>query len=160
MDENKLNMLYQKIAETVIGIIPEEWSKVYIYGEITEGVRKGFFFYHPEGSDSPIYCHDIPEIFEIGQENYDSLLGEMLDHLEELWYEFRDSDQETWTNLTMMIKSDGEFNIDYDYEELSDANDYERSIIWEHKYLGLWPEDEDDKEFLEQYLESHHDEKE
>ncbi|MDI5790415.1 DUF600 family protein [Bacillus licheniformis] len=70
-----------------------------------------------------------------------------MNNLEKLWYEFKNSDQETWTSLSMIIHSDGEFNIDYDYEDLSDADDYERRIVWEHKYLGLWPEDEDDKEF-------------
>ncbi|KAF2421765.1 antitoxin YezG family protein [Bacillus subtilis] len=159
MDENKLNTLYQKIAETVVETIPEAWSKVFIYGEILEDVQKGFFYYYPEGNESPVYCHDIPEIFEVEKEDYRNLWRQLIDNLKELWKEFRDNEQETWTSLTMMIQSDGEFNIDYDYEDLSDADDYERRIVWEHRHLGLWPEDEDDKEFLEQYLESKKDEK-
>ncbi|WAT23642.1 antitoxin YezG family protein (plasmid) [Bacillus halotolerans] len=159
MDENKLNALYQKIAETVVETIPEEWSKVFIYGEILEDVQKGFFYYYPEGNESPVYCHDIPEIFEIEKEDYRNLWRQLIDNLKELWNEFRDNEQEAWTSLTMMIQSDGEFNIDYDYEDLSDADDFERRIVWEHRYLGLWPEDEDDKEFLEQYLESKKNEK-
>ncbi|MCY8467309.1 immunity protein YezG family protein [Bacillus atrophaeus] len=159
MDENKLNTLYQKIAETVVETIPEEWSKVFIYGEILEDVQKGFFYYYPEGNESPVYCHDIPEIFEIEKEDYRNLWRQLIDNLKELWNEFKESDQETWTSLTMMIQSDGAFNINYDYEDLSDADDYERRIVWEHKHLGLWPDDGEDKEFLEQYLESNKDEK-
>ncbi|MED1741415.1 DUF600 family protein [Bacillus swezeyi] len=154
MDENKLNTLYQNIAGTIIETIPEKWSKVFIYGEIIEDVQKGFFYYYPEGKDTPVYSHNIPELFEIEQSDYRNLWGQLLDDLEDLWYEFKNSDQETWTSLTMMIQRDGEFNIDYDYEDLSDANDHKRKIVWKHKYLGLWPKDEDDEKLLEQYLES------
>ncbi|WP_336047137.1 immunity protein YezG family protein [Solibacillus ferritrahens] len=52
----------------------------------------------------------------------------------------------------MIFNSEGKFKIDYDYEDLSEADDYERRIIWKHKYLNLLPEDEDDKKFLEEYL--------
>ncbi|NPC92336.1 DUF600 family protein [Bacillus sp. WMMC1349] len=154
MNENGLNTIYQKIAETIVETIPEEWSKVFIYGEILEDVRKGFFYYYPDGSDSPVHSHNIPELFEIEKEEYRKLWRLLIDNLSELWYEFKNSDQEAWTNLTMIIQSDGEFNIDYNYEDLSEADDYERRIIWKHDYLGLWPEDEEDKEFLKKYIES------
>ncbi len=47
MNEARLNELYQKIADVVIQTIPEKWTKVYLYGEIAEGVRKSYFFYYP-----------------------------------------------------------------------------------------------------------------
>ncbi|MDM5212682.1 immunity protein YezG family protein [Peribacillus sp. RS7] len=37
---------YQKIAQTVNEIIPGEWSKVILYGEITVGTGTAFIFYH------------------------------------------------------------------------------------------------------------------
>ena len=43
MDENQLNTIYQEIAETVVETIPEEWSKILIYGEILEDVQKDSF---------------------------------------------------------------------------------------------------------------------
>jgi hypothetical protein len=39
-----------------------------------------------------------------------------------------------------------------DYTDLSDASDYNRQIIWEYKYLGIMPEDEDDKKVVEEYI--------
>ncbi|WP_246025931.1 immunity protein YezG family protein [Peribacillus cavernae] len=42
--------------------------------------------------------------------------------------------------------------IDYNYDDLSEADPHEQQIIWEHKYLGLIPQDEDDIMFLEEYL--------
>ncbi len=154
MDENKLNSIYQNIAHTVVETIPEEWSKVYVYGEINEDVRTAFFFYYSVNNNIPIHSHNIPQLFDIKEEDYDELWYKLLDDLEELWYEFKNNNQEPWTNLTFIFNSEGELKIDYDYEDLSEADDYEREIIWKYKYLGLLPEDKDDRDFLENYLQS------
>ena len=152
MDENKLGSIYNNIAQTVIETIQEEWSEVYVYGEITEDVRTAFFYYYPENGRTPVHSHNIPDLYEIEKEDYKKLWRQLLDDLKELWYEFKNNYQEPWTNLTMIFNSDGKFKINYDYEDLSEADDYERQIIWKHKYLNLLPEDEDDKKFLEEYL--------
>ncbi|MBD8035070.1 DUF600 family protein [Solibacillus sp. Sa1YVA6] len=154
MDENKLNSIYQNIAQIVVETIPEEWSKVLIYGEITEDTGNTFFFYYPINNNSPIHSHNIPNMFGIEKEEYKERWRILLNSLEELWYEFKNNNQEPWTNLTFIFNSEGELKIDYDYEDLSEANDYERRIIWKYEYLGLIPEDEDDQEFLESYLQS------
>lgn len=154
MDNMKLGSIYNKIAQTVIETIPEEWSEVFIYGEITEDVRTAFFYYYPVNSRSPVHSHNIPDLFGIEKEDYKLLWRLLLDDLSKLWYEIKNNGQEPWTNLTMIFDSEGKFKIDYDYEDLSDADDYERRIIWKHKYLNLLPEDEDDRKFLEEYLNS------
>ncbi|WP_027086708.1 immunity protein YezG family protein [Cohnella panacarvi] len=154
MDENKLGNLYQKIVQTVIETIPEEWSKVYLYGEITEDVGNTYFYYYPVNNDLPVQSHSIPKIYEVEEEEYERLWEQLLHNLEELWHEFKSNDREPWTNLTMIFNREGNFKIDYDYEDLTDANDHERVIIWKHKYLNLWPSGEDDKKFLEEYLKS------
>ncbi len=150
--EEKLGQIYQKIASTLDETIPEEWDKVYMYGEIGEGVRKSYFNYYPKGTNESVYSHNIPEEFEISEDEYDKLWYKLLDNLTELWQEFKNNGQEVWTNLTFILDSTGKFKIDYDYTDLSDADDMERHIIWDYKYLGIEPEDEDDKEFLAEYL--------
>ncbi|MED0680360.1 antitoxin YezG family protein [Aneurinibacillus thermoaerophilus] len=154
MDEIKLGNIYHKIAQTVIETIPEEWSKVFVYGEIGDDVRTAFFYYYPSNDNMPIHSHNIPNLFNMDTEEYKTLWRQLLDDFEELWYEFKNSGQELWTNVTFIFDSTGEFKVDYNYEDLSDADDYERRIIWKHKYLGLIPEDDDDREFLEEYLKS------
>jgi hypothetical protein len=57
------------------------------------------------------------------------------------------------------LDSSGKFKIDYDYEDLSDANPHNRKIIWKYKYLGILPIDQDDREFLEEYLKKEKEEK-
>jgi uncharacterized protein (TIGR01741 family) len=152
MDEAKLASIYTKIAQTVVETIPEEWDKVYLYGEIAEGVQKSYFYYYPKDVDKPVYSHNIPQLFNMDEEDYDKLWYQLLDYLQELWNEFKHN--EKWTNLTFVFDSNGNFKVDYDYEDLSNADDYERRLIWKYKYLGLIPEDDDDKKFLEEYLNS------
>lgn len=151
MNEARLRSLYQGIAESVLATIPEDWSKVYLYGEIADGVRKAFFFYYPKDNDAPVYVHNIPELFQVDEEEHDTYWYLLLDHVQELWQEFL-QDGKAWTNFTMFFDHTGTCNIDYGYEDLSDANDHVRAILWEHTYLGLAPTDETDLRFLEEHL--------
>ncbi len=153
-EEARLNELYQKISDVIIQTLPEKWTKVYLYGEIAEGVRKSYFFYYPENGNSPVYCHDIPELFPVSQEEYDRLWYLSLDYLKELWLEFKKLERSQWTSLTLNFDSTGSFKIDYDYDDLSKVNDHERMIVWEYNYLGLVPQHESDRRYLEHYLKS------
>lgn len=152
METEKMVELYQNIANTVNEIIPEEWVKVFIYAEVLEDVSKVTFHYITKSGDNPINMLEIPELFDLDENEIDELRYKLNDYFEELWSEFHNNNQEPWTNLTMYLDNTGDFKIDYSYEDLSDADDYERSIIWEHKYLGITPDDEDDKKFLDNYL--------
>jgi len=150
--EGKLNEIYIKIANTIDETIPEKWDKVFMYGEILEDVQKAFFYYYPTGSKEPVYSHDIPEIFDISEDEYDELWYKLLDNLEALWNEFKNNGQEQWTNLTFVLESNGRFKMDYDYTDLSDADDVERQSIWKYKYLGIMPKDENYRRVVEEYI--------
>ena len=150
--EERLNEIYGKIAETLNDTIQEDWNKVLLYGRILEDVREAFFNYYPAGSDESIYSHDIPELFEIGEDEYRKMWYQLLDNLSELWQEFKNNGQKQWTNLTFILESNGKFKIDFDYTDLSNANDSERHLIWDYKYLGIMPEDEDDKQIVDWYI--------
>ncbi|MEK4069517.1 antitoxin YezG family protein [Peribacillus sp. FSL R5-0717] len=152
MNESKLNEYYLKIAQTVNGMIPEEWSKVILYGEVNEGTGTAFFFYQPIINDKLIYSHDIPELHSISRIEYRETWRRLIKVLKELLDEFKDNNQEQWTNLSFTLESTGKFKVDYDYEDLSDADDHERRVIWEYTRLGLLPETEYDKSILEDYL--------
>jgi hypothetical protein len=42
--------------------------------------------------------------------------------------------------------------MDYDYTDLSDADDVERQSIWKYKYLGIMPKDENYRRVVEEYI--------
>ena len=83
-----------------------------------------------------------------------SLLIELQELFEELREEFKANNQDCWTNLTLKLENTGKFSIDYDYTDViaSDLNGTQRQVVWEYQNLGILPEDEDDKEFVINYV--------
>lgn len=154
MNDEQLGIIYQQIAELVVDIIPEEWSKVYLYGEIVEGSQTAYFYYYPYGSDSPVYSHDITELFTVSESEYSERWHQLVDIIQKLWREFKDNDQESWTNLTLTLENTGKFNIEFNYDDLSNADIHERKTIWKYKYLGIMPKSNSGKKHLEKYLEA------
>lgn len=134
--------LYQQIAETINDMIPEEWNKVFAYAEVKEDVSKVDFYYYSEGKEKPVYVLEITDLFEIEENYLDILRYKLSDYFEELWNEFVRNHQEVWTSLTFILDRTGEHKIDYNYEDLSDVDDFERQVIWRYNYLGIEPSKE------------------
>jgi hypothetical protein len=116
-------------------------------------------FYYPENNTSPVYFLDIPKKFVIHENEFDNLRIQLFDYLFEMRKTFKEHDQEPWTNLTLYLDSSGKIKIHFDYEDLSDANPLHRRIIWKYRYLGMIPEEQEDREFLEEYLKKEKEEK-
>ncbi|MGG1131392.1 TIGR01741 family protein [Bacillus velezensis] len=102
-----------------------------------------------------MYSHDIPEHFNVDEDIYDELLYELQDYFEELRDQFKTNNEDLWTNLTLHLERSGKFfSIDYDYTDViaSDLNGTQPQVVWEYQNLGILPEDEDDKEFVINYV--------
>ncbi|MDR9799813.1 immunity protein YezG family protein [Bacillus paralicheniformis] len=86
-------------------------------------------------------------------ENYSKRSGRH-DLFEDLQNEFKENSPEAWTNLILTLERNGKFSMDYNYDDVikSDSNGSQRQIIWEHKNLGIFSNDEENIRFLEQYL--------
>lgn len=154
MNEEKLCKYYQRIAEVIVETIPEKWSKVYLYGEIVEGSQTAYFYYYPEISEQPVYSHDIPEFFTMSEVEYSENWNMLVNHIQSLWNEFNDNDQEPWTNFTLFLDNEGNFKIGYNYDDLSNADSHERKTLWKYRHLGLLPKSNSGRKYLERYLES------
>lgn len=152
MNEQQLDRLYKRIAEGVAETIPEEWSKVYLYGEVVEGAQTAYFYYYPEHIGKPIYSHEITELFIVSELEYTEKWHRLVNLIQELWRAFKDNGQETWTNLTMVFDKVGKFNIDFNYDDLSKIDSHERKTIWKYKHLGIIPKSNSGKKHLEKYL--------
>ncbi len=154
MNTTEIEKIYQKLANTLNETIPEEWDKVYLYGEVNDDMQTAYFNYFIKDSNESVYSHDIPELFEISEEEYHCLLDNLTEELYRLWQEFRKSGQEVWTSLTFILESTGKFKIDYDYTDLSEASPRKQHIIWDYKYLGIMPRNDKDRKIIEEYLET------
>lgn len=82
------------------------------------------------------------------------MLRELRELFEELRTEHRNNNNDVWMNLTLTLDRSGEFQLDYNYDDIlaSELDGYERIAIWEYKNLGILPKDEDEKEFVISYL--------
>ncbi|WP_257350206.1 antitoxin YezG family protein [Pseudalkalibacillus decolorationis] len=50
------------------------------------------------------------------------------------------------------LLSPNDFNIDYNYEDLSEVDSYEQQIIWEYKNLGIKTKGKRPQAIIEKYI--------
>ncbi|PRS84555.1 TIGR01741 family protein [Bacillus velezensis] len=146
--------LYQLISQNLNDIIPCEWTKIYLYAEVLDDSTMVLFHFRTPENNQIIYSQDIPSHYNVSKDIFKTLLRELRELFEELKTEHRNNNDDVWTNLTLTLDSSGEFQLDYNYDDIltSELDGYERIAIWEYKNLGILPEDDDDKEFVISYL--------
>lgn len=144
--------LYQRAAEILNNLIPVPWKKIYLYAEVSDDSRQVFFYFYPEEKNVPIYSLDIIDKYNVEEQYFEELEDELYDVFTELWDVFERQKQEKWTNLTFILDNSGEFNIDYNYNDLAEADSYEQQIIWEYKYLKKITEEDRPRAIIEKFL--------
>lgn len=118
METNNMEEIYQEVADILVNMVPEEWNRILLYAEIREGYRKVFFYYYT--NNNHVYSLDIPDLFQIDEDSFESLEGDLYNCFSALWNEFKSQDvQEPWTSLTFILDNSGKMNIDYGYEDIS-----------------------------------------
>ncbi|MDI6685537.1 TIGR01741 family protein [Bacillus subtilis] len=154
METKKMQDLYQLISQKLNDIIPCEWTKIYLYTEVLDDSTMVLFHFRTLENNQIIYSQDIPSHYNVSKDIFKTLLRELRELFEELRTEHRNNNDDVWTNLTLTLDRSGEFQLDYNYDDIlaSELDGYERIAIWEYKNLGILPEDEDDKEFVINYF--------
>ncbi|WP_238917993.1 immunity protein YezG family protein [Clostridium sp. YIM B02555] len=154
LNNNCVNEIYEKIATKLDEIIPVEWEKIILYSEVTEDLIISYFYFYENTKNEPVYSLDIDEKYDLDDEGIEELSDELDEYLRELWNVFSLEKQQQWTNLTLYLNNKGEFNIDYDYSDLSSSDPYKQHLIWRYEKLGLYPENnrERDIKIIEDYI--------
>ena len=141
----KIRELYAKIQSELFYMIPEKWDQIYLYASIIDQVNhlqtgEMFFYYYPKGllKRNPVNVYEVPTRFNIKEEAYLQLADRLYDTIKLLRAEFEKANERLWTNLTLII-ADGNFHIEYAYEDLlgSKYSSYDRHIIWKCRYLNF-----------------------
>lgn len=161
MDMEQIELIYQKIATKVVGIIPVNWNRVYLYSEVLDDSTEVYFYFNPKDTDDLIYSHNIPDVYHVDEGIYEKLLYEIFDLFRELQNEFKKNGQELWTNLTLILERTGKFKINYDYEDILNSvfTPSQRNTIWEYKFLGRYPSNERKRKLVDEYIKEHQNEK-
>ncbi|WP_054024971.1 immunity protein YezG family protein [Bacillus sp. FJAT-28004] len=147
----KTEELYQLIGNNLVGIIPDEWDKIYLYAEILPDSRIVYFYYKSTKKNSLIHCHNIPDVYGVDSRIYDQLFIELEENFVNLNAESCKNSLQPWTNLTMFLDQSGKFNVDYNYDEILLSPNRQRTI-WKYEVLGIYPTDEFQRETVDEYL--------
>ena len=161
MFEAQLNEVYKQVAQKVSDMIPEEWNSFYLNAEITNKEGGVFFFFDtPRNVGNYIYSHDIPDIFNVSEKQYDGEYDELFDLTKEMQQIFIDNDQEPWFSVTMIVNSEGKLKVHFDYINWTETEfgPTARIKYFEYKYLNKELQNEKDKELMkkmEKYEQEH-----
>ena len=149
--ESNLNKYYSQIAEKLDEMIPFDCNKIVLYGEEIGDVSSASFYFFT--IDSKVHhSGNIPEEYNVSKKIFKELLRELLEINKNLWLEFKEADEPTWCSLTFELDSDWKFKVKYGYERNGEIGRLEREIRWAYDELGIVPEDEYERELLEEYL--------
>lgn len=141
----KIKDKYEEIQKKLFYMIPEKWEKVYLYASVIDQFAKVqtgelFFYYIPKGilKKNPVNVYEIPSKFNIEESDYLNLVEMLYNTIKELREEFRATEQEVWSNITISIENN-KFKVEFNYDKLqgSEYTSYERHIIWRYKFLRL-----------------------
>lgn len=159
----KIKGIYEDIQKMIFYLIPEKWDKLYLYSSVidkTNGEQTGelYFYYIPKGilRKKPVNVYEIPNRFNLDEEEYLKLVKVVYNKIKQLREEFRKTERkEIWSNITITIQN-SKFKVEYNYDDLEDSEftSYDRHIIWRYNYLGIGESqvNKKDKEILSRYL--------
>ena len=89
METLRMNQLYQELAVKLNEMIPDQWTTIYLYGEVLSDSRTAYFYYNRASDGKLIYSHDIPSVYKVDKRKYLQLLRELFLKVNELQDEYK-----------------------------------------------------------------------
>ena len=142
---SEIRKLYSELQKQLFYLIPEKWDKIYLYASVEEkmkGLETGelFFYYFPRGilKKNPVNVYEIPNKFNLNEEQYIKLVEKLYLEVKKIWELFRRENHRLWTSITIRIEG-LKFEIEYNYEKFINTkySNMDRHIIWKYTNLGL-----------------------
>ena len=156
----KIKELYENIQRKLFDIVPGKWDELYLYASIIERLGKVqvgemYFYFMPRGilKRKFINVYEVPNKYNIEEEEYLKLVELLYDEIKELREEFRKTNQKVWSNLTISIKND-RITYTFCYDNLLGGQDeyYDHHIYWRKKYLHIEPCGKKEEKAFNKYL--------
>ena len=111
-----------------------------------------YFFFNTEKDKKLNYSHDIPEIYNINEDEYDEKYDKLYDLSVDLKQLFIDYEQEPWQAITIIVDEKGSLKMDYDYADWLSSPYTPTPLMnyFEYKYLGKMPEDKEEEKLFKE----------
>ena len=119
-------MDYNKIAENLIMILPNDWEKVVLYTQINNDAYELFFHVKVDGNF--YQCYNLDKVFGITSDQINATFDELYKLILPDWKD------KYWFVCTFILDKNGEFKVDYEYTNYSESTlKYKKD--WKNKYL-------------------------
>lgn len=145
------NELIRAIAQQVSDTIPDEWKEFYFHADINDDFSGGvYFFFNTKESIDYIYSEDIPEIYNVNEDEYYERWDKLYKLSKSLKQLFIEYEQVLWQAITIIVDEKRTLKMDYDYTEWLGSSFGHNEMIdyFEYKYLGKVPEDKEEEELF------------
>ena len=120
------NSIYQYMFDEISKYLLNDWERAVVYLEYGQNSYSITFYEKCNGEY--INCYNLPEVSECDLEltfrNIDKRISEAR----------KSVNDQLWTNMTMVVTSDGNMHSDIDYTDLSKGS-YQHKKNWKAKYL-------------------------
>ncbi|HDC5165587.1 TPA: TIGR01741 family protein [Staphylococcus aureus] len=142
--EEKLNEMYNEIANKISSMIPVEWAKVYAMAYIDEESGEVFFNYTEPRSDELFYYTSVLNKYNIPRSEFMDSVYELYKQFDNLRELFIEEGLEPWTSCEFDFTRDGKLNVSFDYIDWvnSEFGPMGREHYYMYKKFGIWPEKE------------------
>lgn len=149
----KQNELIRAIAQQVSNTIPDTWEKFYFHADINDDFSGGiYFFFNTKESTDYIYSEDIPEIYNVDEEEYSNERRKLYRLSKSLKQLFIENNQEPWQAITIIVDEKRSLKMDYDYADWLSSPYTPTPLMnyFEYKYLGKMPEDKEEEKLFKE----------
>lgn len=137
MVTKEMEQIYQEVADLLMEMIPEKWREIFLYAEMSEGMQTIFFYYYPDRKTESVYSLHLVNLFNLDEQIWRALEDELFETFARLYEAFRKAEQKLWTNLTFVLKQDGQMRVKFDYDEITTIEPLEKLEKWKEEYLQL-----------------------
>lgn len=121
MDETVFQKIYDELNEYLL----PGWEKLIVYLEY--GVATYSFSFYIKVGNEYINCWDLKNAL-------DSDIRNSFKNIDEFVSLERNKSTGKWSNMTMIVKNDGDMHTDFDYTNLTEGL-YQFKKNWKKKYL-------------------------
>lgn len=134
---NKIELIYQQIANKFVEMIPTEWNKILLFCEVGEGTNSIHYVFYERFNDKSKDSESLINEFGMDRDTEMMYSVEISELIMKLQKAFVEQGLERWNIVTFILESTGEFKFDFEYADLDASDEIIRRKEWEDKYINV-----------------------
>ena len=137
MRYDKIELIYQQIANKFVEMIPTEWNKILLFCEVEEGTNSIHYVFYEGLNDKINDSESLINEFGMSRDTEMMYSIEISELIMKLQRAFVEQGLERWNLVTFILESTGEFKFDFEYADLDASDEIIRRKEWEDKYINV-----------------------